>query len=183
MTEDTEDLTRAIAAGDPAAFSRFYDRWFDHVFRDVQRSTRCDESFCLDVVQEVMMRVIRSIRPMPDDARVAAWLRVVARSCAIDRLRSEQRHRDRVRRAAATSASKRPARDDSNTYAEQLAWLEAELAELDPQSQDLLLLRHRLGWTLDRIGTALGLTPGAVDGRLRRLTRLLRRRAAEGETP
>ncbi len=37
-------------------------------------------------------------------------------------------------------------------------------------------MRHRFGWTLQDIGRALGLSPGAVDGRLRRLVRTLRKR-------
>jgi len=43
----------------------------------------------------------------------------------------------------------------------------------------MLLMRHRFGWTLQQIGAALGIKPGAVDGRLRRLVGGLRRRAQE----
>jgi hypothetical protein len=35
-------------------------------------------------------------------------------------------------------------------------------------------MRHRLGWTLERIGAVVGLAPGAVDGRLRRIIGRLR---------
>ena len=47
----------------------------------------------------------------------------------------------------------------------------------DDRSAQLLLMRHRFGWTLERIGKAVGLGTSAVDGRLRRLTALLVRRA------
>jgi DNA-directed RNA polymerase specialized sigma24 family protein len=43
----------------------------------------------------------------------------------------------------------------------------------------MLLMRHRFGWTLQQIGAALGITPGAVAGRLRRLVGGLRRAAQE----
>ena len=43
----------------------------------------------------------------------------------------------------------------------------------------LLTMRYRFGWTLQRIGAAVGLKPGAVDGRLARLVAALRRRAQE----
>ena len=62
---------------------------------------------------------------------------------------------------------------------ERLEWLRRELAALDDPQTRLLVMRYRLGWTLQRIGSALGLKPGAVDGRLGRLTAALRRRAQE----
>ena len=40
-------------------------------------------------------------------------------------------------------------------------------------------MRHRFGWTLAKIGQTLGLGPGAVDARLRRLSKMLRRKAQE----
>ncbi|MCH8316763.1 MAG: sigma-70 family RNA polymerase sigma factor [Planctomycetes bacterium] len=50
---------------------------------------------------------------------------------------------------------------------------------MNDRDVQLLLMRHRFGWTLKRIGDALGLKPGAVDGRIRRVLTKLRRRAKE----
>jgi DNA-directed RNA polymerase specialized sigma24 family protein len=53
------------------------------------------------------------------------------------------------------------------------------LRSYDDASVQMLLMRHRFGWTLQQIGTALGLKAGAIDGRLRRLVGALRRKARE----
>ena len=81
--------TRTIASGDTEALARFYSQWFDPMYAMARRSTGRDESFCLDVVQECMMRVIRSIKPMATESELRRWLHVVVRSCALDALRRE----------------------------------------------------------------------------------------------
>jgi DNA-directed RNA polymerase specialized sigma24 family protein len=50
---------------------------------------------------------------------------------------------------------------------------------LDPEIAQMLTMRHRFGWTLRRIGNAVGLSPGAVDGRLGRTRDALRKQASE----
>ena len=145
---ETAALTAAIASGDPEAFARFYDAWFDKALVEARRSTGRDDEFCLDVVQDAMMRVIRSIRPLESEAALHRWMRVVVRSCACDRLRSDIR-------------------------------LHEQLEQLDDRDVHLLVMRHRFGWTLHRIGRALGVSHGAVDRRLRRLVSRLRKSAKE----
>ena len=165
-----QNLTAAIADGDPGAFTRFFETRFTRMLSEARRASGRDESFCLDVVQDAMMRVIRSIRPMHTEADLHRWLRAVVQSCAYDRLRSESRRHRREGHAG-------PAAATSQTTRSQLAWLEEQLRTLDDHQLDLLLMRHRFGWTLQQIGAAVGMKPGAVDGRLRRIVQMLRRRA------
>lgn len=168
-------LTSAIAAGDTAAFGRFFDEWFGAMCAEAARSTGRDEAFCLDVVQDAMMRVIRSLRPMDTADDLRRWVRVVVRSCAYDRLRSEARRTAREGERSGRDA----AADRSDDLGPRLEWLRRELASLDDRSLDLLIMRHRFGWTLRRIGETLGIGPGAVDGRLRRIVAALRRKRGE----
>ncbi len=170
----TRSLTAAIASGDTEAFARFFGLWFDWMRREAGRATGRDESFCLDVVQDSMMRVIRSMKPMPTDDDLRRWLGVVVRSCAYDRLRREARARDRDGRADAAP----PSEHDTQLHG-RIRWLEQELQSMSSFNAELLLMRYRFGWTLQKIGVALGLKPGAVDGRLQRLIGMLRRRAKE----
>lgn len=173
---DTRTLTAAIASGDTEAFARFFGVWFDWMRREAARTTARDEAFCLDVVQESMMRVIRSLKPMRTDDDLRRWLSVVVRSCAYDRLRREARARGRERAASGASTGRR---DADPEFDERLRWLERELQSIGDANAQLLLMRYRFGWTLQQIGFALGLKPGAVDGRLRRLVSMLRRRAGD----
>lgn len=175
MDDSVRSETAAIAAGDTASFSRFYERWFDVALREAIRVTGRDEQFCLDVVQESMMRVIRSIRPMAGESDVKRWLAAVVRSCAYDQLRRDGRRLRREHAAARAESQSPPATD----LDERLAWLRAQLAALPAGEAAMLSMRFRLGWTLARIGQALGLKPGAVDGRMSRTLQTLRRAAQE----
>lgn len=175
-SQSVRELTSAIASGHSGAFARFYRDWFDRAFRMARQATGCDEHFCLDVVQDAMMRVIRNVAVVDGEGELEAWLRTVVVRCAYDRLRAERRRRIRERMP-------RGDRGDPAELSERLAWLEGELHRLDPKIYPLVILRYRLGWTLERIGRFLGLRPGAVDGRLRRAVHQLREKAMEPQDP
>ncbi|MHC4717792.1 MAG: RNA polymerase sigma factor, partial [Planctomycetota bacterium] len=160
-------LTTAIASGDTEAFARFYRAWFDAMYAEAARATGRDEAFCLDVIQDAMLRVIRRMRPMATEGDLRRWLRAVVQSCAYDRLRGETRRRRREAEAAAGRRDSSPQK--ASDHDERLQWLEQQLRKCDDASVQMLLMRHRFGWTLRQIGAALGVKPGAIDGRLRRL--------------
>ncbi len=168
------EQTSAIASGDSEAFAHFYRAWFDRAYADARRATGRDESFCLDVVQDAMIRVVRSMKAMDSEAQLRNWLRVVVQSCPYDRLRKEARQKRREEARAARSLD-----EPDSLLEDRLAWLRRELAGSDSQGTRLLLMRYRLGWTLERIGWVVGLAPGAVDGRLRRAAGELREKARE----
>jgi RNA polymerase sigma factor (sigma-70 family) len=98
---------------------------------------------------------------------------VVVGTCAYDRLRREIRRQRREAREPIRAQAPQP------ELLSRLEWLRAELDHLDEPSAHLLVLRYRLGWTLQEIGALLGLSTGAVDGRLSRLLAGLRRKARE----
>jgi RNA polymerase sigma factor (sigma-70 family) len=174
VIESVSALTSAIASGDPEALARFYSAWFDFMYTHARSLTRRDEAFCLDVVHDAMLRIIRSMRRMEREHELRRWVSAVVRSSALDRLRRESRRRRREAEARPASAAASWAETSSR-----LEWVERQMAALDDRSAALLIMRHRLGWTLKQIGAALGLGPGAVDGRLRRVTSTLRHRAQE----
>lgn len=166
-------LTASIASGDTEAFGRFYDDWFDRSLAEAKRCTRRDESFCLDVVQDAMMRVITSMKPIPSEAALKRWMQVVIRSCAYDCIRSEQR-----RKLREIASSKQEALNVTDEKPEQeLKWLHEQIIQLDNADVKLLIMRHRFGWTLTRIGSTLGLKHGTVDRKLRRIINKLKRKA------
>ncbi|HUU82430.1 MAG TPA: sigma-70 family RNA polymerase sigma factor [Phycisphaerae bacterium] len=175
MNESVRALSAAIASGNTEAFARLFRHRFDDMYAEARRATGRDEAFCLDVVQDAMLRVIRRMKPIDSEQHLRTWLRVVVQSCAYDRLRKEARRR----RWEQTSAEARRDESAPDARSEQLKWLRNELANLDEPHTRLLVLRYRLGWTLQRIGAAVGLSPSAVDGRLGRLVTTLRRRAKE----
>jgi RNA polymerase sigma factor (sigma-70 family) len=166
-----------MAAGDCDAIARFYGQHFEMMFLEARNASRRDEQFCLDVVQEAMLKVIRSIRPMDAELQLTTWTRRLVRNATYDQLRTEIRRRKREARSAA-----RPnelSKKELEALEAQATWLASELEEMAADKSYLLIARYGWGWSLRQIGADLGISAGTVDARIRRLLRRLRQRYRE----
>lgn len=178
--QPTVALLSKIAVGDAAAFGRFYDAWFPAALALARTITRRDESFGMDVVQDVMCKVADAPPRTSDEGGLAAWMSRAVWTAAIDRLRSERR---RARREAAAAAARSEAFDEGPWQlvqaSERLTWLQAQVAALPPG--DAALLRARFGdeTTLAATGARFGITGDAAHGRIRRILAKLRQAAKE----
>ena len=170
---ETAALTAAMAAGDETAVERFYRHYFDRLYSEARRATRRDESFCLDVVQDATLRIIRNIRTVHSEAQLLAWLKLVVRTTALDMLRSEARRR--VREDVHAGVTYEPVEDRSD----RIDWLRKQLRALDPAILEIIELRFENRWTLAKLAGKFGLSIGTIDGRLRRALNQLRERARE----
>lgn len=166
------ELTKAIAAGSGEALTWLYRSRFDTLVAFARTRTRRDEAFCLDLVQETFLRVIRSLPTLDSEAQLDAWLLRTLERCAIDALRREQRRRRREDAAGARNPDGRGG--SAHGRGEEPAGLRERLSLLPSATRDLLEARFRFGWTLSRIGATIGLAPGAVDGRISRALDRLR---------
>jgi RNA polymerase sigma-70 factor (ECF subfamily) len=172
------EVTAAIAGGDPEAFAVLYRAWFDRAYVLARSITRRDESFCLDVVQDAMLRAVRSLPSLPGAEALNRWMARVVQTTAIDRLRMEAR---RVRREERSGRAPRGgvAADPAAALAgeEEAAWLRRELEKLPAAERLLLHERFERGKSLDEAGRAAGLTGNAASGRIRRILSRLRKAA------
>ena len=179
-SDDAAQLTTRMAAGDPAAIELFYQHYFDTMYLAARHAIGGDEATCLDIVQDALLKIVRSIRPTATTEHLHAWINKVVRSVAIDGLRQR---RAQLKREMATSL-----RQSSHAYEDEhaqvharLIWLEERIDQLDPESRQLMTLRYKLGWTLQRIALRIGIKTGAVDGRIRRLVEQLRQQAESSD--
>lgn len=159
-----------MAAGDAAAIEAFYRSYFDRLLSmsaSSLRMKRYDEARCLDIVHDAMLRIVRCVRPMQTEAHLMNWCRLVVQSCALDRLRREQRRARRERTSTRDVG-------DSVDHTEEIAWLDRQIAAMDPALARIIRLRFCEGWTLARISELLDTTTGKIDGQLRRAIQKLR---------
>jgi len=165
---DAATISSGVARGDPAALDRLYRAWFERAFALARRFTGRDESFCLDVVQETMLRAIRGLRAQPTGAALDGWLTLAVRSAAVDALRREGRRMVRERASAAPMSS------TTDSCPDELQAILHHLAHLDPSEAEVLRRRFA-GASLRGIAGASDRTIGAVHGSARRALDALRR--------
>jgi len=171
----TAHWTARIARGDTAAFSAFYEAWFDRVFALAQSFSRRDESFCLDVVQDAMLRVVKSMPTLEHESQVSAWLTRAVYSATIDQIRAEQRRtlrEQRVAEATPEAHTRDPA--ESLLTDEKRAWIAARLSELPERDRELVLARFEGSMTLEQVGATFAMSGSAAHGRIRRIVDRLR---------
>lgn len=175
-----------VRSGDADSVRVFYEAHFDWLLVRAKRLMGRDEATCLDLVQTALLKAIRGMPLMQNGARLERWLQVVLKTTAWDWLRRERRRREAP--VPADEALREPADAADNGLsaiedAARLAWIEEQLDQTEPELRQLLSLRYRLGWTLQRIARHCGLKTGAVDGRLRRAVQHFREQAQRDFPP
>jgi RNA polymerase sigma-70 factor (ECF subfamily) len=173
LLPDWTAVTDGVMSGDAHSLEVFYEHFFDLMLRQARRVTGSDEQTCLDIVQDSMLKIIRCMKRIDDEDCLTAWTRAVVNSVAYDWLRKKSRlanrHSEQLGQVVDTHT-------DSD-FETKLIWLEEQVERMDPQLRQLIAWRYRFGWTLAKIASRCGLETGAVDGRIRRAVKKLRKRA------
>jgi RNA polymerase sigma-70 factor (ECF subfamily) len=110
---DEQDLIRRAAAGDRDAFEALVERQRERVFW-IACHVVGDRDMARDVVQEVCLRLYRSLGRFRAGGRLAPWLYRMTLNLAIDALRRDRARRETVSlddpggRPAGASAGERP---------------------------------------------------------------------------
>lgn len=182
----TQMLVAAIRRGDESSFNAFYKEWFNTlVFWSIE-FVKPDEHLALDIVQETMIRVIRSLPALDSHAALVAWLRAANRSAAIDLLRRRlaSHTRDLAVAKRESSESHRRSRPIDPASSSEINSLTRALASLSPDDQLLLRLRAHSNASFEQLSASLGSTPDSLYGRVRRalarLRTLLSEEASDG---
>ena len=183
--DDRDDLQR-LAAGDGDAAARLYDRHSRAVYSLVLRIVN-DEGDAEDVVQEVFAQAWRqAARYEASRGAVGAWLLMMARSRAIDRLRSLRARPDSRAADDPRVIDDMPAalRDAPSMIidAENARRLRRALAELPLVQKLAIELAYYEGLTQREIADRLEQPLGTVKSRLRLGLLKLRDALAEGRS-
>ncbi|HSK24039.1 MAG TPA: sigma-70 family RNA polymerase sigma factor [Egicoccus sp.] len=126
-----------------------------------------------DLVQDVWVRVLRSLPRLNDPAVFPAWLFTLARRVVLDDLRRTYR-RPSIDDGADPDG---PATGDSEADVARLLGrvdLDRALATLGADDREAVVLFHLLDLPIDDVAAIAGVPPGTVKSRLHRARRRLR---------
>ena len=159
-------VSRAVRSGSRDALAEIYDRCALELVEAIARITRRDESFALDCMQEMFMRLAANPPIVNTHAALIAWMRVTALNVARTTIVTESR---RHRRENANSMHELQESDAQTRDA-----LDRIVQCLSEDERALLRLRHVEGMLIRSIAVALGATPPAIESALRRIVARLR---------
>ena len=161
------ELLKAVARGDEQALAQLYDSYRVILFGLLVRILNSREE-AEDVLQEVFLQVWRRARDFDETrGKPFTWLVTLARSRAIDRLRSLGA-RDRVAQASVREAAEEVSDAARDTFrSEQRALVTSALSQLPEEQKRPLVLAYFDGLTQSEIATKLGAPLGTVKTRMR----------------
>lgn len=174
MAYDDGRLAARAARGDKAALEVLYRRHVDDVWRYAWLRTHSRHDTA-EVVQEVFLRVTRSIRQFKGRSAFTTWLFAVTRSVAIERARREQRTRSRavgdgvLRFVPAEETVEKAPHDDPSREVVRNA-----IAGLPGAQRDAIVLYELSGLSIREAGEILGWSESRVKVTLHRARRQLR---------
>jgi RNA polymerase sigma-70 factor (ECF subfamily) len=167
MDSDTTRLTRAIVAGDEAAFREFYDGYSGRLFGFLLVLTSGQEEIARELHQTVMVKVARKFKVIATEAQLWAWLAQIARNAFIDHLRKQARRRE----CTLETSHVGPAEATEEAL---VVRLEEGLQMLEPEERSLLETVYFEKRSHKEVATEGGQTVKAIDSRLARIRAKLR---------
>jgi RNA polymerase sigma-70 factor (ECF subfamily) len=170
----TDDFTliRSIQAGDHQAFDTLVRRYQRQVANLVYL-TMGNRDDVDDIVQEVFIRVYRSLSKFKFDASFFSWLYRITKNLCIDEIRKR-----RIRRVLSldyltedTLEKSRKSKDytmasDSILTDEKRQIIQSALQRLRPEYREVLVLREYQDFSYNEIAETLGLRLEAVKSRI-----------------
>ena len=165
--QEDRDLIRRMASKDAEALGRFYDRYNRLAFGLVLRivgSREDAEDVLVDVFWQAWQQASRydASRGKP-----VAWLLTIARTRAIDCLRSSSRHQTQSEDIEAVPPAGNPSELDAFVLADTRRGVQEALQTLSEQQRIVLEMAYFQGMSHTEIAAALGQPLGTVKDRIR----------------
>jgi RNA polymerase sigma-70 factor (ECF subfamily) len=169
VTLTDAQLWLAMTQGQTEALGVLYDRHAGLVY-SVALNVLGNPQEAEDLTQDIFVRLIHRSAYDPRRGSFRTFLSILTRSRALDRVRSRQREtqRSKQQQQPDASVSVSPMAMDELSQREQTQEVQAALAQLPAQQQQLLHMSYYEGLTQATIAERLGLPLGTVKSKVRR---------------
>jgi RNA polymerase sigma-70 factor (ECF subfamily) len=167
--QDWTAIIKRVAEGDQSALTLFYDSTNKLVFGLVLRVLN-DRGMAEEVLLDVYMQVWRQAARYDNKRGTPlSWLMTIARSRAIDRLRSGRQERQRNESIETTDRllALSPSPQDTTVASERQEMVCAALDSLSSEQREVIELAYYLGMSHSEIAAKLGQPLGTVKTRTR----------------
>jgi RNA polymerase sigma-70 factor, ECF subfamily len=180
-------LVQQLLAGDQDALRRFFDEYFDRLYRFAYARLRGDAALAEDAAQNTLVRALRGLSGFRGDAGLFSWLATICRNEIADLVEKSARiaahtvsldAEGSVRDAAQAVAAPDSAGEQALAGAERLRMIRQVLDELPGRYGEMLELKYIEEWDVERIAQRVGLSFQAAQSQLQR-ARLAFRSALE----
>jgi RNA polymerase sigma factor (sigma-70 family) len=168
MEDEVTSLTRGLVRCEDAAWRDFHERFYARLKAQAQ-ARGVPECESAEVVQRVYLRVLRHAKVFRTHADFDAWLSCLTRCEVIDTSRRERRRSWLGERFQQWQEFRQPAigRDGAD--------LEMALAQLDERDRSMLVRHYVEGWSQEELAREQATSIKAVESKLARLRKRLRR--------
>ena len=174
VAPDIPALTRAMAAGDEAAYRKFYNAYFDRLLRYLLVVTGGNEEAAREALQLALVRVVRHVKPFDTEEKFWGWLTVLARSALADEGRKRRRYFAFLERFTRHQETGPAAMNDGEVDEQLRALLARQLTTLPADERQLVEQKYLLHQSVREIAGGQRTTEKAVESKLSRVRRKLK---------
>ena len=192
ISEEEARILRGLRAGIDGAYQELIDRYEQPIFNMVYRLLGNQTDAC-DVVQEVFLKVFRSVHSFREQSSLRTWIYRIAVNEAHNHRRWFARHcrrevpieRDRPDNDYSVELARDPGRSpyDQALDSETRAIVERALAKINPLFRTAVVLRDIQNMSYEEIADILQISLGTVKSRILRGREALRRELNQQANP
>jgi RNA polymerase sigma-70 factor, ECF subfamily len=174
--EEDRLLVQRLLAGDQVAFRRFFDEYFDRLYRFAYARLRGDATLAEDAAQNTMARALRGLAGFRGESGLFSWLATICRNEIADLVEKNARvsahtvslDAEGSGRDAAHAVASPDTADKALAGAERMRLIRQVLDELPGRYGEMLELKYIEEWDVERIARRVGLSFEAAQSQLQR---------------
>jgi len=156
-----KELVEAAVGGDIESFGELCRRYYAAMVA-VAYAVLSDHQLAEDAAQESFARAIVRLRALNDKSRFVPWLAAICRNVAKDMVSARIRH---IRTEYLSQVA------EENNDDEDILAIRRAIEQLPVESRELVVLRYYNSLSYEQIGSILGISRAAINGRLARAKR------------